>query len=104
MTEAEAKIAPSTYYAARSRPPSRRALSDAALDERIARLWEANYGVYGARKMWKALNRQHRADAFGQATTQPYEPVARCTVERRMRALGYVGAVAGDHKRARTTI
>ena len=34
-------------------------------------------GVYGARKMWKVINRTH-----------PGDPVARCTVERRMRALG----------------
>lgn len=37
-------------------------------------------GVYGTRKMWKAINRAH-----------PDDPVARCTVERRMRALGLSG-------------
>lgn len=37
-------------------------------------------GVYGARKMWKVINRTH-----------PGDPVARCTVERRMRALGLSG-------------
>ena len=37
-------------------------------------------GVYGARKMGKVINRTH-----------PGDPVARCTVERRMRALGLSG-------------
>ena len=91
LTGAGAKIAPSTYYAARTRPPSARAVADAALDERIAATHAANFGVYGARKMWKALNRE-----------QPAQPVARCTVERRMAACGLSGAVRGKAKR--TTI
>ena len=60
LTEAGAKIAPSTYYAAKTRAPSKRTIADAALDERIAAVFEGNYRVYGARKMWKALNRQLR--------------------------------------------
>jgi putative transposase len=60
--------------------------------------------VYGARKMWKALNRQQRPDEHGNPTAKRYDPVPRCTVERRMRALGLRGATAGDHKRPRTTI
>jgi putative transposase len=48
-----------------------------------------NYGVYGARKVWLALNREG-------------VPVARCTVERLMRQLGLAGARRG--KRHRTTI
>ena len=47
-----------------------------------------NYGVYGARKVWLALNREGT-------------PVARCTVERLMRELGLAGARRG--KRVRTT-
>ena len=39
------------------RPPSNRALTDAALDERIQTTYEANYQVYGVMKMWKVLNR-----------------------------------------------
>ena len=104
LTEAEAKIAPSTYYAAKSRPPSRRALADAALDERIEKLYEDNYRVYGVRKMWKALNRQQVLDEAGQPTGERYAPVPRCTVARRMHVLGLKGAVAGDHKKPRTTI
>ena len=49
----------------------------------------ANYGVYGARKVWLALNREGIA-------------VARCTVERLMAELGLAGAVRGKAKR--TTI
>ena len=48
-----------------------------------------NYGVYGARKVWLALNRDGIA-------------VARCTVERLMRELGLAGARRG--KRRRTTV
>ena len=91
LTEAGAKIAPSTYYAAKTRPPSARAVADAALDERILATHAANYGVYGVRKMWKALNRE-----------APEAPVARCSVERRMRACNVAGAVRGRVKR--TTI
>jgi putative transposase len=67
-------------------------------------LFADNYQVYGVRKMWKALNRQQLLDADGQPTGEKHAPVARCTVARRMKALGLKGAVAGDHKRPRTTI
>lgn len=50
-------IAPSTYYAARSRPPSARARRDAVLVPRLVALWQANYGVYGAHKLWRAARR-----------------------------------------------
>jgi len=104
LTEADAKIAPSTYYAAKSRPPSKRAVADAALDARITALFEENYRVYGVRKMWKALNRQVLLDEHGEPTGQKYPPVPRCAVARRMRSLGLKGAVAGDHKKPVTTI
>ncbi len=83
------QVAPSTYYAAKSRPPSARSVADAELGEVIAAEHEANYGVYGARKMWKHLHRQRR-------------PVARCTVERLMRSAGLHGVVRGRARR--TTI
>ncbi len=87
-------IAPSTYYAhrARARDPARRgprARRDEALSVQIQRVFEENFGVYGARKVWKQLNREgHR--------------VARCTVERLMRRLGLHGAVRG--RRIKTTV
>jgi putative transposase len=82
-------IAPSTYYDAKGRPPSARARRDEQLRAAIRRAHQDNYGVYGARKVWLALNREGIA-------------VARCTVERLMRELGLAGARRG--KRRRTTV
>ncbi|WP_407635326.1 IS3 family transposase [Gryllotalpicola ginsengisoli] len=89
LRDAGVQIAPSTYYAAKTRPPSARAVRDAQLAEEIAAAHRANLGVYGARKLHAALNR---------GGTQ----VARCTVERLMRAAGLQG-VRRDKTR-RTTI
>jgi len=44
-------VAPSSYYAARSRPPSARATADAELKLDIARVHRDQFGVYGARKL-----------------------------------------------------
>ena len=67
-------IAPSTYrlHAARQRDPSLlpdRARRDLVLMAEIERVFETNYSVYGARKVWRQLRREGR-------------DVARCTVER----------------------
>jgi putative transposase len=51
------QVAPSTYYSAKSRPPSARALRDALLIPILVALWQANYRVYGAHKLWKAARR-----------------------------------------------
>lgn len=56
---------------------------------KIQRVWEQNFRVYGARKVWKQLNREGVT-------------VARCTVERLMRRLGLEGVRRG--KRVRTTV
>jgi putative transposase len=88
LTEHGCKIAPSSYYDAIGRGPSARAVRDERLKIAITRVWQDNYGVYGARKVWLALNRDG-------------VPVARCTVERLMRELGLAGARRG--KRIRTT-
>lgn len=53
----ELQVAPSTYYSAKSRPPSARALRDAVLLPVLLALWKANYSVYGAHKLWKAARR-----------------------------------------------
>ncbi len=87
-------IAPSTYYEqkARAADPSRlpaRAQREARLRPEIQRVWQANRRVYGAKKVWKQLNRETI-------------PVARCTVARLMRDLGLRGVVRG--RRIRTTI
>jgi putative transposase len=75
-------IAPSTYYASKSRPFSMRALSDHELEKEIQRIYYENYGVYGVRKVWRQLRREGR-------------PVARCTVARLMRKLGLRGVIRG---------
>jgi transposase InsO family protein len=87
-------IAPSTYYAhkASQADPTRRsqrAQRDEELSVEIRRVWEANFRVYGVRKLWRQLNRE----GF---------QVARCTVERLMRTMGLRGAVRG--RRTWTTI
>jgi putative transposase len=51
------QVASSTYYAARERPPSRRARREVELAPRLVELWKANYEVYGSRKLWKAARR-----------------------------------------------
>lgn len=87
-------IAPSTYYRWKDleRNPdkrSQRAKRDEMIEEEIQRVWDENRHVYGARKVWKQLNREC---IF----------VARCTVERLMKTLGIQGVRRG--KRVRTTI
>ncbi len=87
-------MAPSTFYEqhARQSLPERqpaRAQRDARLRPEIARCGHANQRVYGAKKVWKQLNREGI-------------PVARCTVARLMKAAGLRGVVRG--RRVRTTI
>ena len=54
---AQLPIAPSGYYGAKSRPPSARARRDATLVPELVALWQANYRVYGAHKLWRAARR-----------------------------------------------
>ena len=87
-------IAPSVYYARKACEAdparlSKRAVRDMELREDIERVWKENFGVYGARKVWRQLRRE----GFD---------VARCTVERLMRAMGLQGVVRG--RRVKTTI
>jgi putative transposase len=81
-------IAPSTYYQAKRRPASARAVRDAELKAEIARVHAEHFGVYGARKVWRQLHREGIA-------------VARCTVERLMGELHLEGVRRG--KICRTT-
>lgn len=83
------QVAPSTYYAAKSRPLSDRAIRDACLKVVIVTVHQANYGVYGVRKMWKALRRSG-------------EDVGRDQVGRLMGELGLEGIRRGGRK-VRTT-
>jgi putative transposase len=87
-------IAPSMYHAhaaQRANPgkASARARRDAVLQAQIRRVFEANFGVYGVRKVWRQLGREGIA-------------VARCTVARLMRQMGLRGVIRG--KEARTTV
>jgi transposase InsO family protein len=73
-------IAPSTYHARvrQRRDPSllsARAQRDLTLKLEVQRVFDANFGVYGVRKVW----RQMRREGFD---------IARCTVERLMRQMG----------------
>jgi putative transposase len=51
------QVAPSSYYAARSRSPSARSLNDETLKDIIIRVHRAHFGVYGIRKVWRTLRR-----------------------------------------------
>jgi putative transposase len=87
LGQTPAWIAPSTYYAAKSRPESARAARDRELTGKIKRVHKDNYGVYGVRKVWAELNRH----GIG---------VARCTVERLMRESGLRGLLRDKSPRA----
>ena len=91
---AQLPIAPSQYYEQKAReadpvrlPPRWR--RERALQPEIRRVYEENFGVYGARKVWRQLGREGIA-------------VARCTIERLMHELGLHGVVRG--RKRRTTI
>ena len=80
-------IAPSAYYEHKAREADpqrlpRRAWRDEALKADIRRVWDGNFQVYGAKKVWRQLTREQIL-------------VARCTVERLMGVLGLRGAVRG---------
>src|SRR5690606_19979695 len=71
-------IAPSTYYAFKSRPPSARRQSDEQLLPVIRQVFHANFECYGIRKVWQALKHQEIA-------------IGRDQVARLMRIAGLQG-------------
>jgi putative transposase len=80
-------ISRSTYYERKTREndPNRRPESaklDESLKGDISWVWEENFRVYGAHKVWRQLNREHIK-------------VARGTVERLMRRLEIQGVRQG---------
>jgi putative transposase len=81
------QVAPSTYYAARSRPPSARAQRDAELIADIDRIYAENYKVYGVRKVWKQLLREGIE-------------IGRDRVARLMAQMGIAGVVRGRRRRS----
>jgi putative transposase len=89
-------IAPRTYFAHAARAPSKRALWDITITELLGGVYEPDQrgrrppeSLYGSLKMWAHLQRQG-------------VPVARCTVERLMRARGWHGATRA--RKVRTTV
>jgi putative transposase len=82
LAEHGVKIAPSTYYDAKSRRPSKRTLRDGQIIALIQaeRSRQKLFARLGARKMWLHLRGQGHE-------------VARCTVERLYRQQGWVGAL-----------
>jgi putative transposase len=90
------KIAPRTYYAWAVRAPSKRALWDTTVTAVLAGYYEPDEhgrrrpeALYGAVKMWAHLRREGIE-------------VARCTVERLMKANGWHGVTRA--KKIRTTV
>lgn len=81
-------IAPSSYYAAKTRPPSARSIRDGELADTIRELHRSHFGVYGVRKLWRQLRREG-------------ESVGRDQVGRLMRLVGLQGVTRT--KRIRTT-
>jgi putative transposase len=91
---AQLPIAPSMYYEVKARQidstrlPAR-SHRDAELGVELRRVYAENFGVDGARKVWRQLRREKVS-------------VARCTVEQLMRSLALKGVVRG--RRCRTTV
>jgi putative transposase len=82
------QVAPSSYYEAKSRPPSARTVRDAELKDALLGLWQENYCVYGVRKLHKAARRAGHQ-------------IGRDQTARLMRSLGIAGA--RRDKKVRTT-
>jgi putative transposase len=85
LTAHAVPIAPSGYYAFKTRPASPRAVSDAELVVQIERVFfspKLGRGISGVRKVWHLLRREGII-------------VARCTVERLMRQQGLRGVRRG---------
>ncbi|HEY5432691.1 MAG TPA: IS3 family transposase [Coriobacteriia bacterium] len=85
----EIEVSASAYRARRVRPPSARSPRDAWLLAQIHRVHADSAGIYGQLKIWDDLNDEGIK-------------VARCTVERLMRAHGIEGLRNG--KTQRTTL
>ena len=79
------QVAPSTYYDFKSRPPSRRSVSDRALLAHIRRVHKQNRSVYGAEKVWRQLHREGIS-------------CGRDRVARLMRTLAICGVTRGKKK------
>ena len=81
-------MAPSSYYEAKKRQPSARVQRDEVMGPVVCQLWEDNFRVCGARKIWKAALRGGH-------------DIGRDQIARLMRAAGIEGV--RRTKRVRTT-
>ena len=84
------QIAPSTYYSAKTRALSARAVRDALMMQVLMVLWVANRKVYGAHKLWKAAQRAGH-------------DIGRDQVARLMRSMGIEG-VSRRRRKVFTTV
>lgn len=84
------QFAPSSYDAAKARPPSARQVRDAKMGPVVRQLWVDNRKVYGAHKLWKAARRQGH-------------DIGRDQVARLMRQMGIYG-VSRRRKKVFTTV
>ena len=89
LAEAGIQIAPSTYYARSRAPLTDAELADAYLANELRSLWQDNWGVYGARKLWHAARRAGLV-------------VGRDQVARLMRIAQITGTVRGRHRTVTT--
>ena len=89
LAQAGIQIAPSTYYARSQAALTEAELGDAYLANQLRSLWQTNWGVYGARKLWHASRR---------AGLQ----VGRDQVARLMRIAGITGTIRGKHRTVTT--
>jgi len=89
LAEAGIRIAPSTYFARKTRPPSLRRQRDEEIKAQILTVYEKSGGLYGIRKIHAELRRTGVT-------------VARCTIERLCRLLGIRGVVRGKFPRTTT--
>jgi len=89
LSEQGLKIAPSTYYQRRRQQVTEAELEDAYLANALVTLWGENWGVYGARKLWKAAG--HTGLEVG-----------RDQVARLMGLAGIRGVVRGRHRTTTT--
>src|SRR4051794_25973536 len=87
LAEAGISIAPSTYYTRSKTPLTDVELHEAYLANQLRSLWQNNWGVYGARKLWHAARRAGH-------------DIGRDQVARLMRLAGIAGTVRGGHRTA----
>ncbi|MFL6044834.1 MAG: IS3 family transposase [Propionibacteriaceae bacterium] len=85
LAEAGIVIAPSTYYARSKAPLTDVELDEAYMANQLRSLWQNNWGVYGARKLWHAARRAGH-------------DIGRDQVARLMRLAGIAGTVRGRHR------